>query len=211
MTPKQRYYELAASGIIKNLAKRQIEGYYCADRQAAVKQALALLPKGASVGWGGSQTLGQLGLMEALEAGGYELIDRGTARTPQEQQAMKARLFTCDAFLMSTNAITLDGLLINIDAYGSRVAYLCHGPGMVLVFAGMNKMAPDLDAGIKRARNLAAPPNNLRLDTGNPCTHTGFCNDCLSRGTICCQFVVTRYNAIPGRLKVILVGEELGY
>ncbi|HPY93857.1 MAG TPA: lactate utilization protein [Clostridia bacterium] len=211
MTPKQRYYELAASGIIKNLAKRQMEGYYCKDRETAVKKALELLPRGASVGWGGSQTLGQLGLMEALQEGGYQLLDRGTAKTREERQAMKARLFTCDVFLMSTNAITLDGQLINIDAYGSRVAYLCHGPEQVFVFAGMNKMAADLDAGIKRARNLAAPPNNVRLETGNPCTHTGFCNDCLSSGTICCQFVVTRYNATPGRIKVFLVGEELGY
>lgn len=211
MTPKQRYYHLAATGIIKNLAKRQMEGYYCPDKESAITQALALLRPGSSIGWGGSQTLGQLGLMDALKAGDYQLIDRTTATTPGQRKEMKRALFTCDTFLMSTNAITLDGQLINIDGYGSRVAYLCHGPEQVLVFAGMNKLAADVDSGLLRARNLAAPPNNIRLDTGNPCTHTGSCNNCLSSSTICCQFVITRYSAEPGRIKVILVGEELGY
>lgn len=211
MTPKQTYYKLVADTTIKNLKKRQIEGFYCPDKQSAVKLALELMPKGASIGWGGSQTLGELGLFDALQQADYQLIDRKTAVTPQEKKEMKKQLFTADFFLMSANAFTPDGILINIDAYGSRVAYLCHGPETVLLFVGMNKLAPDVDTGVKRARNLAAPANNVRLDTGNPCTHTGKCNDCVNEKTLCCQFVITRYNATPGRVKVILVGEELGY
>ena len=211
MTPKQQYYELVAGTLIKNLLKRQMEGYYCPDRESAVLKALELMPRGASIGWGGSQTLGQIGLMEAIQHQDYRLFDRTAAGTPEEQRAMKASLFTCDWFLMSTNAITLDGLLINIDGHGSRVAYLCYGPEHVLVFAGMNKLAPDLDSGIKRARNLAAPPNNVRLQTGTPCTLTGRCSDCLHAKSICCQFVVTRFCVIPGRIKVSLIGEELGF
>lgn len=211
MTPKQHYYELAAGTVIKNLRKRQMEGFYVPDKAGAVRKALELMPVGAQVGWGGSQTLGQLSLMAALKQEDYVLIDRAEAKTQEEQREMKKRLFTCDFFLMSTNAVTLDGLLVNIDGHGSRVAYLCHGPEHVLVFAGMNKLAPDVDAGIKRARNLAAPPNNVRLGTGTPCTLTGKCSDCLDKHTICCQFVVTRFCADPGRIKVILVGEELGF
>lgn len=211
MTPKQRYYELAAATVIHQLEKRQMQGFYCPDKESAVRLALELMPGGSSVGWGGSQTLLQTGLLDALRQGNHPLFDRATAKTPEEQREMKRNLFTCGTFLMSANAITLDGLLINIDAYGSRVAYLCHGPDQVLVIAGMNKLAPDLDTGLARARNQAAPPNNLRLDTGTPCTKTGKCSDCLSPRTICCQFVVTRFCAVPGRIKVLLVGEELGY
>lgn len=211
MTPKQKYFELAANTVIKNLNKRQMEGYYCKDRAAAVKKALELIPEGSTVGWGGSQTLAQLGMFEELGARPYTLLDRATAKTPEETRKMKQALFTCGTFLMSANAITLDGLLINIDGQGSRVAYLCHGPEQVLVFAGMNKLASDLDSGLARARNHAAPPNALRLGLNTPCTVSGKCSDCLSEKTICCQFVVTRYNATPGRIKVFLVGEELGY
>jgi len=142
MTPKQKYFELAANTVIKNLNKRQMEGYYCPDRAAAVKKALELIPEGSTIGWGGSQTLPQLGIFEELSARPYTLLDRSTAKTPEETRKMKQALFTCDTFLMSTNAITMDGLLINIDAYGSRVAYLCHGPEQVLVLTGMNKLAP---------------------------------------------------------------------
>ena len=211
MTPKQRYYQLIADTAIKHFKKRGIEAFYCEDSQGAVTKALELMPEGSSVGWGGSETLKQVGMFEALKERNYELIDRVKAKTPEEIRELKARMINADFFLMSTNAFTPDGLLVNIDGKGTRVAYLCYGPENVILFVGMNKLAPDLDSAIARAREIAAPPNNVRMETGNPCNLTGKCANCLNAATTCSMFVVTRYNRIPGRLKVILIGEELGY
>ena len=124
---------------------------------------------------------------------------------------MYANIFNSDFFLMSTNAITLDGELINIDSRGNRVAFLCYGPENVLIVAGMNKLVTDVESGIKRVRDMAAPPNTVRLDKKTPCSVTGRCGNCLSPDCICSQIVVTRFSNIPKRIKVILVGEELGY
>lgn len=211
MTPKQRYFKLIAETTIKSFAKRQIEAFYCEDKESAVQKALELMPQGSSIGWGGSQTLGQLGLMDRIAQGGYTLYDRLSAKTPEAVREMKRDLFTCDYFLMSTNAFTPDGHLVNMDGTGNRVAYLCYGPQNVLVFAGMNKLAPDLESAITRVRQYAAPVNNVRLDTGMPCTHNGKCSDCTHEKTVCCQLVITRFSAAPGRIKVILVGDELGF
>jgi len=211
MTPKQQYYANIAGTIIKNLAKRQMEGYYCPDRAGAVQQALALMPEGSSIGWGGSMTLTEMGLMDAIRSGSYHIIDRDTAITPEEQRKLYGEICCSDFFLMSTNAITMDGELINIDGRGNRVAFLCFGPQQVLVFAGMNKVAPNLKSGLQRARNIAAPPNCVRLDKNTPCSVTGRCADCYSPDCICSQLVITRRSGMPNRIKVILIGEELGY
>lgn len=210
MTPKQQFYDLAAKTLIKNLEKRGMEGYFCPDRQSAVQKALELMPKGSSIGWGGSMTLTEAGLIDAVKAGDYKVIDRTQYKTKEEVQQLKRELITCDYFLMSTNAISMDGQLVNIDGTANRVAYLCYGPENVIILASMNKLAPDLDSALSRARHLAAPPNNVRLKIGNPCTLTGKCSDCLSDTTICCQFVITRFSKPKGRIKVILIGEEMG-
>ena len=211
MTPKQIYYENAAATIIKGLEKRQMEGYYCPDRTSAVAKALDLMPEGSSIAWGGSMSLHESGLMEAVCQGSYEIIDRESAKTPEEQRQLYGRVACCDYFLMSTNAITMDGELVNIDGRGNRVAFLCYGPQNVIILAGMNKVVTDVDAGLKRVRNTATPPNTVRLHKKTPCAVTGRCGDCFSPDCICSQFVVTRRSGIPGRIKVILVGEELGY
>lgn len=211
MTPKQKYYENIAQTVIKNLTKRQMEGYYCPDRETAVEKALSLMLEGSSIGWGGSMTLTETGLMSAIRQGQYQIIDRDTAKTPEEKREMGGRLCCADYFLMSTNAITVEGELVNIDGNGNRVAYLCYGPQNVLILAGMNKVVRDVESGIKRIRVMAAPPNTVRLNRKTPCAATGVCMNCLSPDCICSETVITRRAHVPGRIKVILIGEELGY
>ena len=211
MTPTKEYYRNAAQTVIKNLKKRRMDGYYCETREEAVKLALSLIPEGSSIGWGGSVTLSECGLMDAIGGGKYELIDRSVAKTAEENKAVHAKIFGCDYFLMSTNAITYDGELVNIDGRSNRVCFLCYGPENVIVIAGMNKLESDVDSAIKRVRNVASPKNALRLGRNTPCAATGKCADCLSPDCICAQTVITRMSQIPGRIKVILVGEELGY
>lgn len=209
--PKRKYYENIANTIIKNMEKRQIEGYYCPDKESALKKALELIPKGASIGWGGSITLSETGLMDAIQNGDYNIIDRDKATSLDEQRKIYGEICMSDIFLMSTNAITLDGELINIDGRGNRVAFLCYGPQNVIILAGMNKVVTDIDSGFKRVRNIASPPNTIRLNKKTPCSVTGKCEDCYSPDCICGQFVVTRRSGVPNRIKVILIGEELGY
>jgi len=209
--PKKKYYENVANTIIKNMEKRQIEGYYCPDSASALKKALELIPKGSSIGWGGSMTLTETGLMDAIQNGDYKIINRELAKTPEEQRKIYGEICCTDYFLMSTNAITLDGELINIDGRGNRVSFLCYGPQNVLILTGINKIVTDIDAGLKRARDIAAPPNTVRLNRKTPCAITGKCENCYSPDCICSQFVVTRRSGVPNRIKVIIIGEELGY
>ena len=169
------------------------------------------MPEGSSVTWGGSMSIIECGLMDAIKTGKYEIIDRDLAKTPQEVREMYARQVMADYYLMSTNAITMNGELVNIDGRANRVACLCWGPQNVIIIAGMNKVATDVKDAIKRARNIAAPANTVRLNRNTPCVQTGKCGDCYSPDCICSQIVITRRSSTPKRIKVILVGEELGY
>ena len=211
MTPKQINYQHTADTIIKNLAKRQMKGYYCETKEDAVKLALSLMPEGSSISWGGSMTLLECGLMDAIKNASYNIIDRDTAATPEEIREMGGKICTSDFFLMSTNAITMEGELVNVDGRANRVSFLCYGPQNVIIIAGMNKVTLDTEDGLKRARNVAAPANTVRLSRNTPCAVTGKCGNCLSPDCICSQIVITRRSHIPDRIKVILVGEELGY
>lgn len=211
MTPKKQYYKNAATTIIKNLEKRQMESYYCETSANAVEKIITLMPKGASIGWGGSMTLSDIGLMDVLKKTDYKLLDRDVPKSKEEQKIMYANIFNSDFFLMSTNAITLDGELVNIDSRGNRVSFLCYGPENVIIVVGMNKVVSDVDSGIKRVHDIAAPANTVRLNKKTPCSVTGRCGNCLSPDCICAHTVVTRFSNIPKRIKVVLVGEELGY
>ena len=211
MSPKAIANQNLANTIIKNMAKRNMEGYYCATSAEAVEKALSLMPEGSSVTWGGSMSIIECGLMDAVKTGKYEIIDRDLAKTPQEVREMYAKQVMADYYLMSTNAITMNGELVNIDGRANRVSCLCWGPQNVIIIAGMNKIATDVEDAIKRARNIAAPANTVRLNRNTPCTQTGKCENCYSPDCICSQFVVTRRSGVPNRIKVILVGEELGY
>lgn len=193
------------------MAKKNMEGYYCATSAEAVKKALSLMPEGSSITWGGSMSVIECGLMDAIHQKNYDLIDRDTAKTPEEAREMYAKQVMADYYLMSTNAITMNGELVNIDGRANRVSCLCWGPQNVIIIAGMNKVATDVEDAIKRVRNIAAPANTVRLNRNTPCAQTGKCGDCYSPDCICSQVLVTRRSSTPNRIKVILVGEELGY
>jgi len=211
MSPKEIANQNLANTMIKNMAKKNLEGYYCATSAEAVEKALSLMPEGSSVTWGGSMTLTECGLMDALKTANYEIIDRDTAKTPEEARVMYAKQVMADYYLMSTNAITINGELVNIDGRANRVSCLCWGPQNVIVIAGMNKVCSEVESAIQRVRDMAAPPNCVRLNKNTPCAQTGKCGDCYSQESICSQFLVTRRSSTPNRIKVILVGEELGY
>lgn len=212
LTPKQISYENLAKNIISKFHLRGIEGYYCADRKEANAKAKSFLTPNCTVSWGGSATLSEIGLIDYLkESNDYTLYDRAKATTPEEKREMFGKIVTSDYYFMSSNAITMDGQLVNIDGAGNRVACLCHGPANVIIVAGMNKVVETVEDGVSRTRNIAAPPNTVRLGLDAPCASAGRCCDCLSDGCICCQIVVTRMSRVKGRIKVILVGEELGY
>lgn len=211
MDPKKIGYENLAKTIIKKLEVRGMAGYYCDTKEDALAKALELMEKGSSITWGGSETLKEIGIFEAIRNRDYELYDRDTAVTPEEKRAFYGKAVTADYFLMSTNAITHDGQLVNIDGTGNRVACLIHGPQNVIVIAGMNKVAKDVEAAIDRAHDIAAVPNAVRLNMDTGCREFGKCIDCLKEDCICCHTVVTRMSRVKNRIKVILVGEELGY
>lgn len=201
-----------AETIIKNLAKRNMEGYFADTKEEAVKLIMEkFLTKGKSVSFGGSMSLKESGLMDALQESECIVYDRAAAKTPEEMRQMKANMINSDYFLMSTNAITLDGELVNIDGYANRVSFLCYGPESVIILAGMNKVVSSVEDGVRRVRDIASPPNTVRLGKNTPCAKTGRCGDCFSDDCICSQFVITRRSGVKNRIKVVLVAEELGY
>lgn len=207
---KKKMYDLSGPKTVEAMKKRHFDAYYCSTAAEAVEKALELIPKTDSVSWGGVMTVDELGLKQRLAQEGYTLIDRDTAKDPAEKQALMHQALSCGTFLMSSNAISKDGQLVNIDGMGNRVAALCFGPKQVIVVAGMNKVAGDLDSAMSRARHIAAPANVQRFDVKTPCAVTGQCGNCTSPDCCCAQIVTTRFSKIPGRIKVVLVGEELG-
>lgn len=204
-------YKNQSQTIMKALKTRQIEGFFVETKEDALAKVLELIPEQASVSWGGSLTLDQIGLKSALYKGDYQIIDRDTATNSTEKKALYLKALGCDYYLTSTNALTMDGELVNIDGNGNRVAAYAFGPEHLIVVTGMNKLVPDVESGIKRVRNIAAPPNTVRLNQKTPCAHTGFCQDCKSPDCICCSTIITRFCRDKNRIKVILVGENLGF
>ena len=197
--------------MVKHLQQRHFDAYYCASKEEALQKALELIPEGASVGWGGAMSAQQIGLMAAVKAGPYRAIDRELCKTPQEREQAAMDCLSADVFLTGANALSINGEMVNIDGMGNRVAAIIYGPKNVLVIAGMNKVEDSLEAAVNRARTVAAPMNQQRfLQPNNPCTVTGSCADCKSESCICNHIVVTRHCRPVGRIKFILVGEELG-
>lgn len=212
MKPMDTYYENLADTIIKNMAKRQIDACYCPTSKEAVEKAESYLTDGATVSFGGSMTLEECGMMDALKKNdSISLLDRSLAKTPEEVKDIYHKALSADFYFMSSNAITTDGKLVNIDGNGNRLAALIYGPEHVIILVGMNKVVTDEADAIRRVHAKAAPPNCNRLNRNTPCSQTGVCFDCLGPDCICAQTVITRRSQTPGRIKVILVGEELGY
>ena len=205
------YYEKRAQVLVKNLKSRHFEAYYCPDSASALAKALELIPEGASVGWGGALSAQQIGLIDAVKSGNFAAIDRDAATTPEERTQALKRCLTADVFLCGANALSLDGQMVNIDGTGNRVAAIAYGPDTILVIAGMNNVCDTLDDAVTRARTVAAPMNKQRFPFKTPCEVTGACADCKSEESICNQILITRNCRPAGRIKFVLVGEELGF
>ncbi len=200
--------ELLAQKVIKGLASRNMTGYYAASKEEALKSALELIPEGSSVTMGGAHSAEEIGLVDAVKSGNYNFIDREAYEDRRE--ALLAG-YGADVFLSSTNAMTEDGELVNIDGNANRVSYIAQGPKKVVFIVGMNKVCSDLDGAMKRARNVAAPINAQRFGLDTPCSKIGACMNCKSMDTICCQFLITRFSRHKDRIHVILVNADLGY
>lgn len=203
---------LLASKLIKALESRKFRACYCADAAEAAEKALSLIPPGSTVSWGGSATLRETGLIDRVSQAGYPVIDRDQAKNPEERLGLMRRALLCDVYLTSVNAISEDGILVNVDNLGNRTAAITFGPKSVIAVVGMNKVCRTAEDAEVRARTYAAPVNAARLSlTKTPCALTGSCADCRTEECICCTIVKTRMCKVPGRITVILVGEPLGY
>lgn len=203
--------EMLSKKIIRGLESRNMEGYYVKTKEEALKLALSIIPEGSTVGWGGSVSITDIGLKQAILEGNYKALNRDACKDAEEKRAVELATFGADYFLCSSNAITEDGILVNIDGNSNRVAAIAYGPAHVLMIVGMNKVAKNVEAAVYRARNEAAPINTQRFPIDTPCKKTGSCVDCMSKDTICCQFLTTRFSRHAGRIKVILVEEDLGF
>lgn len=199
--------EKLAQKVIKGLESRNMTGYYAADREEALKKALELIPEGSTVTMGGAMSAVEIGLVDALMNGNYDFLDRNQ----MEPREALLKGYDADVFLTSANAMTEDGVMVNIDGNANRVSYIANGPKKIVAIVGMNKVCDDVDGAMKRARNVAAPTNAQRFEINTPCKKTGSCANCKSPDTICCQFLVTRYSRHAGRIHVILVNDSLGF
>ena len=208
MSPVQKQRELLAKKVIQNMQARFMDAYYCENKQEALKKALELIEEGSTVSWGGTATAKEIGLQQALKEGNYNVLDRENAK---EGQDVAREAFFADYYIMSSNAICDDGQLINIDGNGNRCAALIFGPKNVIVIAGMNKVVRGYENALNRARTVAAPINVQRFGKATGCLKTGVCADCKTPECICCNIVTTRISRPAGKIKAILVNEDLGF
>ena len=199
--------EKLAQKVIKGLESRNMTGYYAADKEEALKKALELIPEGSTVTMGGAMSAVEIGLVDALVNGNYDFLDRNQ----MEPREALLKGYDADVFLTSANAMTEDGVMVNIDGNANRVSYIANGPKKIVAIVGMNKVCDDIDGAMKRARAVAAPTNAQRFEIDTPCKKTGSCANCKSPDTICCQFLVTRYSRHADRIHVILVNDSLGF
>ncbi len=210
-TPINERNKKLGEAVAASMRQRHFDAYYCESCEEAVSLALSLMPKGTSVGWGGSVSIFQSGLVDAIySSGDYEILDRAKV-LPEDRDEFMKRVAFCDTFLASANAVTEDGQLVNIDGMGGRVSAMIHGPKSVIVIAGVNKIVKTHEDAVSRAHNTAAPINAQRFDINTPCKNSGKCADCKSPDSICATIVTHRLSKPAGRIKVIIVGENLGF
>lgn len=206
----QRYKNMSEA-LLNALTRRGYEAYFCENSQSAKEKVLSLIPENVTVSWGGTLTLEDMGVLDAVRKGNYNVIDRDMATTPEERTKMIKASLTADVFLSSVNAISEDGVMVNIDGLGNRISAIAYGAESVILVIGMNKVCRNAEDAKLRARTYAAPNNGLRLGLNNlPCVKTGLCADCLAPECMCSQIVEMRTCRIPNRIKVVLVGEDLG-
>ena len=205
----QKVIEKRIERTMEALRKNRMEAYYVKTKEEVVPLIEQLCQPGENVAAGGSVTLAECGVMAHLASGRYNFWDRYAPGVDSGEMMHKA--FNADSYFSSSNAITENGELYNIDGNGNRVAAMIYGPKQVIVVAGYNKIVTDMAEAEARLEKIASPANVMRLDLPAPCKTTGQCMHCRSEGRICCQFVKMGFQRNAGRIKVILVGEELGY
>lgn len=209
---KYEHYKILSEKVIASLKSKNYDAYFCETIDEAKEKVLSLIPENDTVSWGGSFSVQEAGIIDCLRNGNFKLIDRDSANSPEEKMQKMREALTCDTFLASVNAIALDGTMVNIDGNGNRVAAISFGPKSVILLVGMNKLCKTREEAINRARNVAAPINGIRLGLSKlPCFKTGVCCDCNMDDCMCSYIVEMRRNRIPGRIKVVLVGEDLGF
>jgi len=212
---KAKVMEKRAEKAVSALRKRNIDAHFIRNREEALKLILGMIPKGATVALGGSVTLIETGLLDLLrKKEGITLLDRYKPGISKEEVAkMRLAGLTADCFISGTNAITLDGKLVNIDGIGNRVAAMAYGPDKVIIIAGYNKIVRDVEEGIRRIKEVAAPPNTVRVGANTPCSKTGFCNEsaCFPPERICNIITIIEGQRVSGRMSVVILAEELGF
>ncbi len=207
-------HEMRAQEVVQNLKKRNMNGYYFKDVEEGIEKVLRLIPEGAVVGLGGSTTVIESGLLERLRARPIELLDRYRKGLSREQvDEIRTKSLLADIVVTSTNAITLKGQIVNVDGMGNRVAAMLYGPSMVIIFAGINKIVGNVEAGLNRVHSIAAPANVQRLGSDTPCRETGICDkeNCFPPERMCNKYVIIEGEYDPNRIHVVLVGERLGF
>ena len=211
-SPREMRDALAGSRLVEVFNKHGFETSYAASKAEALEKALSYIDREKDlVAWGGCHSAEECGLLEALRDGTYRILDRSTAKTPEEKVEFSRQALLSDVYIGGANALSATGELVNIDGNGNRVAAMSYGPKTVIVIAGMNKVMPDLDSAFKRARGVASPINCQRFGLDTPCSKLGLCADCNSPDRICNNFqVIVRCKPV-GRIKLILVGDDLGY
>ncbi len=205
------YKEVLASKVISSLEKNNMTGIYVKTREEALRKALSLIPEGSRVGYGGSLTLEQIGVIDVLRKGNFHLYDRGKPKLSEDEiERLRKESLLADVFLMSTNALTIDGKLVNIDGYGNRVAALSYGPSKVIIVTGVNKIVPDQESAIRRIKDYVAPIHARRRNRPLPCAKTGNCVDCRATLRSCNILTVIEHQRQKDRITVIICGEKLG-
>lgn len=208
---KTHYYQVAAETLSRKLARRNFDVEICQTLTEAKEKALAMIPLDNTVAFGGSQTLVQSGIFDALYQRNQPMIDREKAKDLTERHQIMKRALTADVFLTSINGLSEDGQLVNVDNVGNRVAAITYGPDKVLAFVGMNKVYGDLETTIKMVRGKTSPINAHRFDLKNtPCAKKGICGDCLQEECICNTIAVTRRSWQKGRITIFLIVESVG-
>lgn len=211
MNVREMRNEVLGKRVVKALESRNMEAYYVKTKEEALAKALELIPEGSSISWGGTMSAKEIGLTDALHKGNYDVYDREQVETREEKEQIAHQALNCDFFIGSTNALSEDGVLVNVDGNANRVAAFAYGPKNVLLIVGMNKVVKTEADAMSRARNEAAPINAQRFGVDTPCVKNGSCFNCKSPQCICCQILITRFSKVPKRTKIILVDENLGF